>query len=162
MRKQRGLSLIEVLMALSIVLITFFTTLQIFAGGYRYYKRTHYSTELMIMGQQKLEEFARTRTVAHPADVNWSYLPGNNYRYRIKVDPYVNYNSSINYQIYMATLTAEGPTNLAGKKTTDMQTIVLKTLLVPVASYYPGKCRGDENAERGASNIIDSSKMERK
>jgi prepilin-type N-terminal cleavage/methylation domain-containing protein len=162
MRKHRGLSLIEILMAMSIILITFFTTFQIFAGGYRYYKRTHYSTELMIMAQQRLEDFARMRTTTTPTSVPWSFFPGNRYRYKIDVATYVSYNSSIPYNLYEATLTAEGPTTLSGKQTTDMQTIVMKTLVVPLASYYPEKCRCDENAGTGASNIMDSLKVERK
>lgn len=173
-RALKGLSLLEIVISLTILVIVFFTIYQIFTLGFRAYRTSMYSTELMKLAQKRLEEIVEDRNPNGPQEVtSWEPIPDTQYMYMVEVEfynttgpsgfdppanPHTPYWSDpnppyINYDMYAVTFTAKGPMNPDLSEGIQTKTIVLRTLIAPSATYFVGKCRRDENNTSGGSDL---------
>jgi hypothetical protein len=158
-RSQDGLSLMEILISICIIVVVFFTTYQIFITGIRFYKSNQRSTILMKLAQERLEIFVADRKPQGPDAGSYDGVmgtwtrfdaPNNDCQWRVGVlKIHYNYPPSIppypDYDIYNVTLEAWGPVNPDSSKSPVTKTITLTTTVAPVVPDYPGKCSHDEN-----------------
>jgi Tfp pilus assembly protein PilE len=154
-KKERGLTFLEILISIIILIIVFFTTYQIFVGGLRFFKRTQNSTKLMKLAQSRIEQIAQNRIQGAIVDEPWTPFPGNsNYRYNVSVSNYLNYSLNPLYDIVAVELTGEGPLRPDGQPDSLTQTIVLKTVVTPIVDNFPGACAADRAATDGSSTLL--------
>lgn len=156
MKVPRGMSFLEIVVSVTILIIVFFTVYRIFITGYRFFKTTQSSTTLTKLAQAKLEEIALKRTTA---TTGWLPFPQDPiYQYQITAEDYTqasfpsHYSETpVTYDLRRIILTARGPMNPNGTAGSITRTIVLKTLVSPEQTFYPGKCAPDKTVETGAS-----------
>lgn len=169
MKDRSGLSLLEVVISVTILVIVFFTACELFVSGFSYYRTSQYATEMMKMAQDRMELEMRDRGPGGPGRVPaWVRFQDDRYVYMIDVDyynmtgssgfnpaptPHTPYKDNPNYDLYTVTLTAKGPLNPDGTDGALTRTLMLRSLIAPDKTFYPGYSGQDENIRTGASSL---------
>jgi Tfp pilus assembly protein PilE len=168
---RKGLTILEVVISITIMVIIFFTAYSIFLTGFKFYKTSQYSTKMMKLAQDRMEQVMNDRGPRGPGEVGaWVRFGDPHYAYMIDVDyynvtdssgfstppdPHTPFNQTPNYDLYTITLTAKGPLNPDGTDGAFTKSLILKSLIAPNVSFYPTCCE-DYNNATGASNIRSS------
>ncbi len=163
MGKARGLSLLEIVISVTILIIVFFTTFQIFILGFRYYKGTQYSTKLIKLAQDRMEEIIMGRSGSGTG--GWVRFQDPDYVYMVNTftiapnPPTVMhfYEPTADeplYDIYMISIDARGPVSADMKDGSLTQRIRLQTIVAPSVPYYMGTTLPDGTVQTGSSSLL--------
>ncbi|MDQ7826624.1 MAG: hypothetical protein RDV48_27725 [Candidatus Eremiobacteraeota bacterium] len=149
-RALQGLSLLEIVISIAILVMLFFTTYEIFIAGFRYYKATQVSSELIRIAQKEMERIVSERNAV---STPWQLIT-DSYRYMCAVQLVTVTGSHVDYEMYDVTITVEGPLNPDGSAGSLTRSITLNTIIAPSQSFYPEYC-GRERSPRGGSIIFE-------
>lgn len=120
---QKGLTFIELIISISILMLLLFFTYKVYLSGLLYYKTTVSSTKLMKLAQGQLEKIVAS---GEPVDVTqWTDFSDRLYQYMIQQ---LYKSDSMTYDI---TLTARGPLDSNYKEGPMTKTIVISTVMIP-------------------------------
>jgi len=160
---QLGLSFMEIVISTVILLIVFFTVFQIFTLGYRYYRQSQDSTELIKLAQQQMEQISRDQ---YTTGADWEFLPGSSNRFEYKVEvasTFYPYDDQLpkydppgpnpTYYLYQVCLIARGPLEPDRSLTSVSKNIYLTTIVTPQQEFFATKCGHDEYEVKGASSL---------
>lgn len=86
MKTYSGFTLLEVVVAMAIVGLGIVTLLEVFSLGLRLEAKSSLKTESVVYGQQIIDELFVRHEIGDGKDEG---MAGDKYRWRIKIDPYV-------------------------------------------------------------------------
>jgi|GEM_PF-2398525 len=164
MGKRKGLSLLEIVISITILIIVFFTTFQVFMLGFRFYRGTQLSTKLVKLAQDRMEEAIRDRGAVGTAGV-WTHFPDTDLIYRLLVEVYapdppsqMHYYDETEgtpvYDLLLITVEAKGPVDSKMEDTPLTQRIKLQTIVAPSVPYHPTMTLPDRTVDTGSSNLL--------
>lgn len=164
MPRTRGLSLLEIVISVTILIIVFFTTFQVFVLGFRYYKGTQFSTKLIKLAQDRMENAVRHRGGGGSGGT-WIRSTDPDFVYKVRLEAYapdpptqMHYYEATAYtpvyDVIIVTVEARGPVTADMNDTSLTQKVKLQTIVAPSVPYYPKTTLPDRTVQTGTSSLL--------
>ncbi|MHC9541466.1 MAG: hypothetical protein AB9903_18330 [Vulcanimicrobiota bacterium] len=164
MGKAKGLSLLEIVISVTILVVVFFTTFQVFILGFRFYRGTQFSTKLVKLAQDRMEEIIRDRGGGSTGG-NWVRFQDPDFVYMVHTQIYspdppsqMHYYEATGctpvYDVLLITVEAKGPVTADMQDTSLTQKIKLKTIVAPSVPFYSTTTLPDRTVDTGSSNLL--------